>query len=308
MSRPILGYNLVRLTAIAGIALQHSLASSGIPSRYVFQFVDIGQGGVAVFCGLSGLFAGSHADGRVLDWLGRRLGRLFIPYWLCLPPFLLANAISGYKPATIGLIVAQFLGIAGASHAGQLVGTHFWFITLILICYAIAALVRWHHGLLAPWLIAFVLIPLDPGLKGHLLAFLSGMLVGLSSRPRGSAFACLVGWSIALWFDPLYAFPWLGVIAVFAGGLILFPSPRWVSEAADTTYEFYLVHPPILLAVSRSLASSLPVVLVVGSTLSIGVAWILHWASRKCLMALHEHREHRCTARGGANRLLAPHP
>jgi hypothetical protein len=285
MTRPILGYHLVRVAAIACVAMQHALASSGNPSHYVFRYVDLGQGGVAIFCCLSGLFAGCGSSESVLSWLRRRLVRVYLPYWLCLPGIFLANAVAAYKPASPDLIAAQFLGVASVTHPGHQVGSHFWFITLILICYAIAALVRWERWLLPPWIIGVVVVPLDPGLKGQLLAFLSGMVLGYSPSSWRVAVVCLSVWTVATVFDPLYAFPWLGVGAVLVGGLITFPSPAWMSEASDGIYEFFLIHPPIYLGVARVFGPSLPIVLGLGTALSIVAAFALRWASRNCLVA-----------------------
>jgi serine O-acetyltransferase len=272
----VLGYDLVRLLAIAAVTLQHVFASVGFKTGYAFHYLDFGQGGVALFCTLSGFLAGRPSGERPDRWLARRLERIYVPYWICLSGLLAANAVVRYKPMSARLIAGQVLGVAGVLSSAELVGVHFWFITLILTCYGIAALIRWEERLLIPWIVGLVLVPLDPGMKGHLLAFLSGMVVGRSSRPALATAAGAGVWMAgAVTVEPLYAFPMVGTLALLGGTLLSGQSPRAVALASEGTYEFFLVHSPILLAVSKLGGRTWPLTLAVGLPLSLAAAWVL---------------------------------
>lgn len=62
--------------------------------------------GVPVFAVLSGYLA-LQSEGEIAGWLGRRLKKILVPYWLALTAMLLLNYAFHYKPTTLGLILAQ---------------------------------------------------------------------------------------------------------------------------------------------------------------------------------------------------------
>lgn len=90
------GLDGIRLFAVCLVTAQHALTLVVLDNWTLFQSLNIGQFGVALFLGLSGILVGqSHRP--PLPWLLQRLRRLIPAYWvaICLS-FLLTWAI-GHK-------------------------------------------------------------------------------------------------------------------------------------------------------------------------------------------------------------------
>ena len=136
-----LALDVLRVVAMAAIVYQHILPMYGRPLN-VDRFPNVGQLGVTVFCGISGFFAfrGGTVDSR--DWIWKRLIRIFPPYWVALTGVFALNAVSGYKPVTMRVVGLEYAGLAAVLDGDTRIGQPFWFITLILICYAFAAVFR----------------------------------------------------------------------------------------------------------------------------------------------------------------------
>jgi peptidoglycan/LPS O-acetylase OafA/YrhL len=124
---------------MACVALQHVLSGPGSEPGAVLGGLTLGQLGVAGFCALSGYFSLRSGDQKTARWLLQRLDRLFVPYWISLASIFAVNWAIGYKPVSTGLVVSEFLGTGYFTHPGRLVGVHVWFISLILVCYGLAA-------------------------------------------------------------------------------------------------------------------------------------------------------------------------
>ena len=246
-SSNLLGYDVVRLVAMGCVAAQHALSISDVEPPVLYT-VNLGQLGVTLFCALSGVLA-LCTGGDPVGWLSRRLARICLPYWITLAAIFTANEIVHYKPVPSGLVVAEFLGIAYFTHPGSMVGVHVWFMSLLLVCYAIGVLIRWDRRLLpACAAVAVLLLPRDPGLVRHVLSFLAGMTVAVLPRPgRAAPGLALAALGCAAAVRPEFAYPLAGTTALLLGGLIRWRSPRAVALAGRATYEFFLVHGPIYL-------------------------------------------------------------
>jgi peptidoglycan/LPS O-acetylase OafA/YrhL len=278
------GFDVVRLVAMGLVALQHVLSISGIDPPAILGVLNIGQLGVACFCSLSGYLAAQGHE-PPLSWLSRRLVRLFVPYWLVVSALFLANTWSPYKSVSLGLIVSEYLGMAYLSHGGAIVGTHLWFISLIIICYIMGALFR-QDARMFPILLVFdlALLRVEPWLAAHGLAFLLGMWLARSTYPRllacGFALLCALGWGIE---SEWLAYPAAGILAL-AGSLSLpGASPGWVAAASLLTYEFYLVHGPIYLALRVRWGLGVLGVATIGTVLGLVATWLVHRVSRAIL-------------------------
>lgn len=298
-SANLLGYDLVRLAAMGCVAAQHALSISGIEPAPILHTVNLGQLGVTLFCALSGFFA-LRTSGDPIGWLRRRLDRVCLPYWISLAAIFTANGIVHYKPVTAGLVVSVFLGVAYFTHPGSLVGVHVWFMSLILVCYALGALIRWDRRLLPACVgITVLLIPQDPGLTRHVLSFLAGITVAVLSRPVWTALGlAVVGGAVAV--RPEFAYPLAGTAALILGGSIRGRSPRAVARAGRASYEFFLVHGPVYLGLARLVGSSLLGIATIGTAAAIAATWALRRADRAVRCALAHGRP------DPARRLAAP--
>jgi hypothetical protein len=271
------GYDAVRLGAMGWIALRHLLSISGIENHLVSSYL-----GVGAFSTLSGFLA-LRSRGDSLGWLSKRLVRIYVPYWVTLIAILTADWLFRYKPLSPGLVVSQFLGLAYFTHRGQLIGVHLWFISLILLCYGMAALIRWKRGLL-PILVALALGLMsreDPKFAGCVLAFLSGGIIAL--MPRMWPGACLVAGvclvaSANAW--TVFAYPLAGVAALMVGTLLSGKEPRIIALASGIVYEFFLTHGPIYLGLSRIAGFDFRENLILGTLLAVMAAWALRRGSR----------------------------
>jgi peptidoglycan/LPS O-acetylase OafA/YrhL len=277
----LLGFDVVRLAAMACVALQHALSVCGIEPRPLLGHLNLGQLGVTVFCTLSGYFALRPSGEPSWRWLARRLGRVYVPYWITLGAIFTANQAVGYKPVSLGLVVSEVLGTGYFTHGDRLVGVHVWFISLILVCYGFAVVLRGR-----PWalflaiVVAIALMPLAPAFLRHLVSFLAGAVLATASRTRGTAIGmALAGLAATLVVRGEFAYPTAGVLALLAARGIPGGSPRALAATSQATYEFFLVHGPIYLAISRVERSSWLGTLVVGTALAVVASWLLHRAT-----------------------------
>jgi hypothetical protein len=178
-----LSFDLARIAAISLVVWYHLLSVSDIDPPQIFGLLNIGQLGVAIFCGLSGYFSLRSIRTGNRPWITHRLKRIFMPYWLSLIPIFVANAVTHYKPMSVSLILSEFLGLAGFTHRQSLVGVHVWFISLILACYGIAVVIRWRQSSL-PLIAVLVFLAFrwDPIFLAHIVSFLSGCVLSIFHR------------------------------------------------------------------------------------------------------------------------------
>jgi peptidoglycan/LPS O-acetylase OafA/YrhL len=277
---PLRSFDVARIVAISLVAAQHLLTISDYKPPLLLGCLGVGQLGVTIFCGLSGYFSLRSSRTSNLDWARRRLIRIFIPYWITLVAIFAANAVVRYKPVTLGLIVSEFLGTALFTHAASLVGVHVWFISLILICYAIALVVRWKPK--SMWLFLLAVIAAawlwDPLVACHVLSFVAGCALGKGRLPTVALIAAFslagVGLGNCFFAYPLAAMAILALCIASSAA-----SPSWLARASELTYEFFLVHGPIYLGLARYAHLGLPANLVLGTLLAIAAAIVLRGAS-----------------------------
>lgn len=257
------------------VAVQHALSVSDIESPPLFFRLDAGQCGVAIFFSISGYLAALGGETKPVPWLRKRLSRIFVPYWITVTGVLIANHLQAYKPVSLQLVVSEYLGVAGWTHRGELLGVHFWFISLLLLCYLIAAILRAFPVSYSVIVVATVVwIWYDPFYAGHTLAFLTGFgfgkfsispsLISLSAATAGAT-------ALAQLFNS--AFACVAVAAVPLGSLAipLKLSDQKACKLADTSnmsYHFYLVHGPVYLAVATFVSPRLWIVLFLGTTIA----------------------------------------
>jgi peptidoglycan/LPS O-acetylase OafA/YrhL len=285
--------DVLRLAAMGLVASQHLLSVHGITPPFLIGGLDPGALGVTLFCALSGFLAGQASGEGAGTWLGRRLARVYVPYWLSLIAIFTANAALNYKPVTPRLIVSEFAGTVTFTHPNQSVGVHVWFISLLLVCYLLAVAVRLDRRVLPILLAAAaatlvlpdttlagaVLIPSCVP-AGHVLAFLSGMFVASHRSPlaRGGLPVLALVLTGVTGQLPLLC-PVVGSVAVLLAGLPRGRSPAPVATLSRGTYEFFLVHGPIYLGLASFAKLALPANAVVGTVLAAAAAWGLRLAA-----------------------------
>jgi len=269
------------------VVWQHVQSLHNISPRHLLPGLDVGQLGVTIFCAMSGYFAlGAGADPSPWRWLGRRLERIYIPLWLTLLPLFAASAMVGDKQVSVSLIVSEFAGTGLFTHGTELVGVHLWFISLILVCYLLAAGVRWFPSLLplvicgaayGAWqhvpLTGFVLTFFVAGTV-HKLSLSAAATLGLSAAvlaarwlvgPRGTVFlpsaVGLAAVALGEWISGRFAWPerW-----------------SWPTRASEGAYHFYLAHGPVFHALALLGWFGLALETVIGTCLTILASAVLY--------------------------------
>ncbi len=124
-------FDYIRITAMVAIVLCHYFQ---ILNCWLAIWFNVG---VQIFFVISAkLLSNKCFDSKteVASFIKSRLLRIYIPVWvylLCLVPVLY---IVGRGPSISGLIM-YFIGAAGFAKSGILGLGHFWYITVLLICY-----------------------------------------------------------------------------------------------------------------------------------------------------------------------------
>lgn len=260
----IIGFDVLRLLAMACVTVQHGLSVIGhYEWTQITPGCTLGQFGVAIFCALAGWFAleSRQTPGACPGlWMRARLIRLFPAYWVAtLLAFGLAVATG--RPITAGLFVSQMLGLGYFTHGMELINVVSWFISLILLCYALAMLAR-----LSPWpqlymalfsvgALALALSGVETVLARHILAFTAAATISTSREPRW----VLVAGSVVA----LTAILQPGLLVASVALILLGVFQRWVRRSvtavevmAAYTYEYFLLHGLFLHAGARLVAPS----------------------------------------------------
>jgi peptidoglycan/LPS O-acetylase OafA/YrhL len=278
------GFDWLRGIALALVVFRHVLEVTGLPLTRDVLVLDQGQLGVALFCAMAGFFAlgGSHSVGR---WAVDRARRLFPAYWVVTAVLFAANAVTGYKPASLSLFVSQMLGLGYFTHGGEhLVNVPSWFLSLILTCYAIAAVVRVLPrrrpallGLLV-LTVALVALGVQADFTRQVLAFVCGMSLrafAVSAAPASHRTALVVLLVPIAWLSPDFGYAAWAVAALVVAEAGSWADGRIVRFVAEYSYEMFLVHGPVVVLFVRMLhlpvASALALAVVVTVVVAIAL-------------------------------------
>jgi hypothetical protein len=290
------GLDLVRLCAMGLVAWQHVQVAEGIDPRAWLSDLDPGELGVTAFCALSGYLAGMSESVPTGAWLRRRLDRIFVPYWMALLAVLLLNLFLQHEPMTLGLVASQVAGVAHFTHPGQVVGAPFWFVTLILVCYGLAALER-SGPKYVTWPMVLAIAALGCMFDVRLFRHVGSFLLGLAwlqgpnpaGLPRGAnslvlglvpvGVATLVAGGAITPGDQLC--PVVGGVTVLLGLLPLGESPRWLSRVSYGTYHFFLVHAFVYRGLAEYAGLGLWANVVWGTLAGMVAAWGLLWIEER---------------------------
>ncbi len=264
------GIDLLRILAIALVAWQHIASVCDTPPPKWLLSLDPGQIGVAIFVAIAGYLAIS--PGETTRWILSRLLKIYPAFWIATIVVLLANYLAGYKPVSMSLIASQLLGTGVITHGGDLVGVHFWFVTLILICYAIAIPIRLcAASLLMICPMAIAAYPYIPG--GYQIApFLIGCIIKSAQPALGPALAVT---ALFLWWLSgavlLVQTGVVGLVTLLLGTSALprdLPCGALWKYLSDRTYCFYLIHGPAYLGVASFFDKSILIVATLGTVFS----------------------------------------
>jgi len=262
------GLDILRVLAMALITVQHALAAIDHAEWTRFMHISPGQLGVGIFCAVSGLLAMNDRRNPPM-WLWRRLQRLFPAYWIAMLFSFAVTALSGRKTFDAYQLISQMLGLGFFTHGWRLVNQVSWFISLILLCYALAFVAKimsrpgYVIGLFTLVYVMFVLVGASIDLSQHILSFcLAGSAMCLPQRYRR---AFLLG-SAAILF--LFVFKTrhaeFAAASLFLTGL-LYAAP-WggmplIRKAGGSMYEYFLVHGIFFVGAGQFISS--PVLVVV---------------------------------------------
>lgn len=287
------GLDVLRLAAILLVTVQHGLSVNGHYEQAEVGGLSYGQMGVAIFCAISGYLAFVRPETGTGRWFLGRLKSLFPAYWLAmLFSFALTWAFHA-KDFSAYQFVSQMLGLGYFTHGWNLVNIVSWFLSLILLCYVLAAAARASGRpaavlalvfAVAAWLVAS---RTEVDLSRHVLAFSVGGLLRLAPPlPAPAAVAALaVPW--LLW-------PSLGIqfgYAALGGALLALalgsrPSPAWLSGGAGYIYEYFLLHGIFLVGLARFLPDRPLAAAALAVLATLPAAFILHHAARRLAHAV----------------------
>lgn len=287
----IAGLDWLRLFAIVLVTLQHALSVVGRYDQTSFYSISLGQTGVAIFCAISGYLAFGRANEPVQDWLWGRLRAIFPAYWLVMLFSFALTALFNIKSFSLWQFVSQMLGLGYFTHGWQLVNVVSWFISLILLCYVIAAAARASRQPLAALAVAFavsaalVALRLEVDLSRHVIAFVIGASLRLSPPHLRNRwlFVVLVG-TLLLWWQVTYQFAYATLAGMLVWSVVAWPVPHLsgIERAAKYTYEYFLLHGVFL----AGLTSLMPNQAVLGIVAAVLVSLIAAVVLQRVVLAL----------------------
>ncbi len=269
--------DMLRIGSMAAIVYQHLLPMYG-RSAGGTRFPNIGQLGVTVFCGLSGYFAFRHVDSDGYCWIRKRLRRTMPTYWVALTIVLLLNGFSHYKPMSVRIVALEYAGLAGLVDGNSRIGQPFWFITLMLLCYGIAFGLRPRPIWIPIGVIcAAMFLYLDAGVwyATHVISFLLCGLVAAQATARTTAVAIFVAAIMSVVQSSAWLYPLVSLTCLAVAVRATSQSPSWLAAASEGTYEFFLVHGVVYLALAHSLHVPLAANVVLGTLLAAIAAYCL---------------------------------
>lgn len=144
----------LRAAAFLSIVACHYLQAYHCAAAWVMNI------GVQVFLCLSGYLYGHKVVAHPVQWLRRRVRKLYVPYALMVVATLAALVLLTDIRPTLTAVVNYTLCLqglkGGVPHSGL---EHLWFLTAILLCYLATPFLQWLRGRFTPPVLAvFILI------------------------------------------------------------------------------------------------------------------------------------------------------
>lgn len=283
------GLDTLRIFALLLVTWQHAASVHGAYAVTQWNGISPGQIGVGIFCAISGYLAFYVKQKNAHDWASRRLLGIFPSYWLItLIAFAIYLTFGSEKNITIGLFISQMFGLGYFTHGWHLVNVVSWFISLIILCYALSyiAMRSRYPTFILLMVIALAIMAVstrtEVDLSRHIFAFTLGALYGIHKAQISYTIfliASLTFIGIGICYDP----------QLFYGGfsllLLILSIEGWVWEASfvkrasEYSYEYFLVHGICLVAAARFIPNTLT---------SITIAVIVAMASAILLSSIDQ--------------------
>jgi len=278
------GYDAFRLLAMVLVVLRHLKSLFDIPLEPEFFGWDIGQIGVAIFLAISGVLIGGDSRSSV-DWLLARLVRVYPAYWVVTLLAFALTAFSGHKPASFVQFIWQMTGV-GLYFIPELVNVATWFVGLLLALYFSIFLMKtvgvYKHGVWVASAVCCVLLVINPYEMYfvHALAFYLSILISRSRNQVAVTWICVLALLLCAVRMRVFGYAALGLVTIPLAEWIA-RIPAWLMYVAKYSYEFYLVHGIVFVAVRRLFGTNpwfaigLGVVVgwIVAVVLQKGVSW-----------------------------------
>jgi len=266
----LLSFDLLRLASAAAVAFGHCWALYEDNNPLMIGQVRVGRCGVAILCAIGGYFAFLHRSGPSWPWLRKRLARVYPPYWVTYAILLASNHWFHQRPVTWGLVVSEFCGTGYFTH-GYLLGVHLWFISLILACYCLAAILRRYPDAL-PAVVLLVFLPESvggPEISGMMLSFFLGAATAVHKTAWLPAIGVVAGVGLGVGIDRDFQYLAAAGVGLLLARTSTAKSPGWVASAAQGSYEFYLLHPIAFLAFKELLGTGFVLNFLAGSATTV---------------------------------------
>ncbi|CAK0756791.1 Acyl_transf_3 domain-containing protein [Azospirillaceae bacterium] len=253
----------LRLLAMTLITAQHAASVIGAYETTTIGPLQgcWGQFGVSVFMAISGWYSiGNDSPGR---WFVKRLMRLFPTYWIVtIFAFALAwktgRSFSGFQ------VLSQLFGLGFFTHGWNLVNVVSWYISLLLLCYAITALSRFFRrptmilALAGGSALLLLLAHVEISLSRHVIAYCLAAAAATLGKQRllpiaAAALLTLTPFSASI----CYAVFGLTMLWI---ALNLQTCSRWsfhrtILFVSDYVYEYFLIHGICLVGAAKAISN-----------------------------------------------------
>jgi peptidoglycan/LPS O-acetylase OafA/YrhL len=253
----IKGLDSLRILALIAVTWQHAASALGFYEDMQWRGISPGQVGVGIFCAVSGFLAFSTTNQNVGQWLINRIIRIFPAYWVATVVAFILTLFVSDKSVSFGLFLSQMAGIGYFTHGWALVNVVSWFISLLLLCYLIAAMAlkcgRPSLVLLFVFMVSVLLCVtrLEVALSRHMISFVLGGLIAFCNEKRLAALISLVFIIFGLSYDPQFFYSGTAVFLLIL--ILLYPveEPRLIKISASYSYEYFLIHGIFLVGIVK---------------------------------------------------------
>lgn len=274
--------DVLRLFAIILVSLQHGFSVIHRDDLTFFKGLSLGQYGVSIFCVLSGFLAlRDHRSAS--QWIMRRLTTLLPAYWIVMIVSFLLTWMSGYKSFDFYQFCSQMLGMGFFTHGWNIVNIVSWFISLILLCYALVFLAKLSPAPGAVMMFFVVLamacvgFHINISLSRHVLSFNCAAIAGYLMR--SSSPIIISYFVIALFLLSLLSlqYSYAAVALLLLMLCIFFPnwSIKGLQRLSKYIYEYFLVHGMCFVGAVKIMRGAPVLSIILGVILSAFAAWLL---------------------------------
>lgn len=206
-----------------------------------------------IFMFLSGFYARENAK-NMGGWVRRRLVRIYVPYLLCAVVVIISNFYMNYKDVNILDVVSVLFGIN-------------------LFTGGVLYVVSWYVGFIISYYLMYYYFVV---LKTKVLKLLPVVFLIVVHNVFGVSLYLLYGFVIGVCFSRLFCrFNVFNGILCTSGGNVARRIKSLVMVVQNCTYEFFLVHGPVLLLLAHVVKMDGNSALLLGGGISIVFAVIL---------------------------------